>query len=381
MDLSNEESRAQLPALTGLRFIAAAVVVAFHFIRWRFDSHGVLRQIMSCGFTAVGLFFVLSGFILVHTHGEIRLHDRNARRKFWRARFARVYPLYAYGMIFGAFVTFWLGWIHAKDFESPVGAFRIGAVILMLPGVSHRTMFLFNWAAWSLTSELLFYFLFPFLVEPLRRLSAGRLILLTSSVMLLTLTVVAIYAHLDPDHLGRPLKLGDETVVFGHYLKFFPLMHLHEFLWGMTSGILWKRFGAYFKGISARTCDRSLLVLIFCGAAIAMSSLDRFYPYLHSGLLAPLFATSIALLASGKSALARLLSLRPITLLGEASYAIYMLHVPLYLMMDNMLKHWLTADARCCLYLATLIVFSILTHYAWERPLRRMINVPSVTVS
>ncbi len=329
---------------------------------------------MSCWFAAVGMFFVLSGFVLVYAHGEIRLLDHRARRTFWRARFARVYPLYAYGMIFGAFVTFWLGWMHAKDFESLRGALRIAAVLAVLPGVSYRTMFLFNWAAWSLTSELLFYFLFPFLAEPLRRLSTRRLILLTSSLTLLTLTAVAVYSQLDPDHLGRPLRLGDETVVFGHYMKFFPLVHLHEFLWGMASGILWKRFGAYFKGVSSRKADVVLVATIFCGAAIALLSLDRFYLFLHSGLLAPLFASSIAWLASGRSVLSRLLSLRPFTLLGEASYAIYMLHVPLYLMLDEMLAPRFSPDARCCIFVATLIVMSIVTHYAWERPLRRLIN-------
>jgi peptidoglycan/LPS O-acetylase OafA/YrhL len=367
------ESRAQLSALTGLRFVAAAAVVAFHFVRWRFDSHGFLRQMLSCGFTAVGLFFVLSGFILVYAHGELRMRDREARREFWRARFARVYPLYALGMIFGACVTFWIGWNRLSEFQSAGGALRLAAVTLMLPGVSVRTMFLFNWAAWSLTSELLFYFLFPLIVERLRRVRANRLIVYASLATLYTLDIVAVYTKLDPDHLGRPLRLGDELVVFGHYMKFFPLMHLHEFLWGMTAGILWKRFNAHFKGISSLARDLILTACVLIVIAVAMRGLDRFYVFLHSGLFAPLFAILIVSLASGKSTVERLLSLRPIVILGEASYAIYMLHVPLYLLMDKMLEHRLTANARCLVYLAALIVISIAIHYAWERPLRRLI--------
>jgi peptidoglycan/LPS O-acetylase OafA/YrhL len=67
------------------------------------------------------------------------------------------------------------------------------------------------------------------------------------------------------------------------------------------------------------------------------------------------------------------LSLRPIVILGEASYAIYMLHVPLYLLMDKRIEHRLTANARCAVYLAALVAISIVIHYAWERPLRRLI--------
>jgi peptidoglycan/LPS O-acetylase OafA/YrhL len=367
------ESRAQLSALTGLRFVAAAAVVAFHFVRWRFDSHGFLRQMLSCGFVAVGLFFVLSGFILVYAHGEIRMRDRQARREFWRARFARVYPLYALGMIFGACVTFWIGWNRPGEFQSVGGVLRLAAVTLMLTGVSVRTMFLFNWAAWSLTSELVFYFLFPLIVERLRRVSPNRLIVYASLATLYTLDVVAVYTKLDLDHLGRPLRLGDETVAFGHYLKFFPVMHLHEFLWGMTAGILWQRFNAYFKGISARALDAIVTACALIVIAVAMLGMGRLYVFLHSGLFAPLFAIVIVALASGKSTTARLLSLRPIVILGEASYAIYMLHVPLYLLMDKMLEHALTADARCLVYLATLLAISIAIHYAWERPLRRLI--------
>ncbi|MEO8876844.1 MAG: acyltransferase family protein, partial [Polyangiaceae bacterium] len=164
MTLENRGARPELRALTGLRFGAAASVVAFHFVRFRFDPQGILRRIMSCGFTAVGLFFVLSGFILVYAYDGVPHFESPQRRAFFRARFARVYPVYALGMIFGAFVTFALGWAHVSDFTSFRGALRIAAVTCVLTGVSHRTMFVFNWAAWSLTSELLFYVSFPFLI-------------------------------------------------------------------------------------------------------------------------------------------------------------------------------------------------------------------------
>ncbi|MEO7110221.1 MAG: acyltransferase [Polyangiaceae bacterium] len=373
MTIETTESRAQLSALTGLRFVAAAVVVAFHFVRWRFDSQGILRRILSCGFIAVGLFFVLSGFILVYAYENISLRHVAARRAFWRARFARVYPVYALGMIFGACVTFWIGWNHPSEFQSSLGALRLAAVTLVLTGVSHRTMFLFNWAAWSLTAELLFYILFPFLIEPLRRTSTRKIILVCVVASLTTWAIPAIYLHLDLDHLGRPLRLGDELVVYGHYVKFFPLMHVHEFLWGMTAGILWKRFRASFFGTSSRLRN---LVIAGCTSfviAVAMLGLDRFYVFLHSGLFAPVFAALIVSLASGKSSIEWLLSLRPIVILGEASYVTYMIHVPLYLALDHLLVHRLGADARCVLYLVVLALLSVVIHYAYEKPLRNFI--------
>ncbi len=367
------ETRADLPALTGLRFVAAAAVVAFHFVRWRFDPNGFLRQIMSCGFLAVGLFFVLSGFILVYAHGEIRAHDRSARRAVWRARFARVYPVYALGMIFGAAVSLSFGWVHAKDFESLGGALKLGAVAFMLTGVSRHTMFLFNWAAWSLTSELLFYFLFPLVVEKLRSLPTRRLIVFTSLATLFTLDVVAVYTKLDPDSLGRSLRIGDEQVTLGHYVKFFPLMHVHEFAWGLLSGICWMRFYPYFKAISSRVRDLGMLAIVVIATTVAMLGEARIYLYLHSGLLAPLFAMLVVLLASGPSLLSRALSMRPIVLLGEASYAIYMLHVPLFLLMDRWLEPRLSANVRSLVCIVALSALSITVHHAFEKPLRNIL--------
>jgi peptidoglycan/LPS O-acetylase OafA/YrhL len=367
------DRRAQLLAPTGLRFIAAAVVVAFHFVRWRFDSRGFLRHFMSCGFIAVGLFFVLSGFILVHAYEHISLSDASARRQFWRARFARVYPVYALGMLSGACVTFLIGWNRLGEFQSLGGALRLAAVVTMLTGVSHRTMFLFNWAAWSLTAELVFYILFPLVIEPLRRADFRKIILGTIALSLVTWTIPAIYLQLDPDHLGRPLRLGDELVTIGHYLKFFPLMHVHEFLWGITAGICWQRFRASFSGISSLARNLVIAVSALVVSAIAMLGLDRFYVFLHSGLFAPLFALLIVSLASGPSFVARVLSMRPIVILGEASYVTYMIHVPLYLAMEHELEHRMSADARCETYLGVLCVLSLVIHYAYEKPLRNLI--------
>jgi peptidoglycan/LPS O-acetylase OafA/YrhL len=50
--------------------------------------------------------------------------------------------------------------------------------------------------------------------------------------------------------------------------------------------------------------------------------------WLDSGLLAPVFVALIATLALGVGPLARLLSTRPLQVLGEASYALYILQEP-----------------------------------------------------
>jgi peptidoglycan/LPS O-acetylase OafA/YrhL len=64
--------------------------------------------------------------------------------------------------------------------------------------------------------------------------------------------------------------------------------------------------------------------------ALAISSSIP-YVLLHHGLLDPLFVVLIVALASGGGLLGRVLSSGPFVALGEASYALYIVHVPLLL--------------------------------------------------
>jgi peptidoglycan/LPS O-acetylase OafA/YrhL len=76
-------------ALTSLRFFAAAHVVAYHYAR---DTPGLpafVTSLLYAGPCSVGLFFVLSGFVLARRYGNgVPLRDYAV------ARIARIVPLY-----------------------------------------------------------------------------------------------------------------------------------------------------------------------------------------------------------------------------------------------------------------------------------------------
>src|ERR1035437_477263 len=98
------EVRHKLPpikSLTSLRFFAAIYVVLFHESAnpGHFVFFPLAARFVASGFTAVTLFFVLSGFILAYNYDRIR-----SRREFWISRFARIYPVYFLSLL-PAFIT------------------------------------------------------------------------------------------------------------------------------------------------------------------------------------------------------------------------------------------------------------------------------------
>src|SRR5437660_7992327 len=81
MDLA--AARLRLPALTSLRFFAAAHVVIFHFLAMQiFWGPAWYQKLSSIGYVGVSFFFVLSGFILVYTYAGRPM----ILKEFWRAR-------------------------------------------------------------------------------------------------------------------------------------------------------------------------------------------------------------------------------------------------------------------------------------------------------
>ena len=86
------------PALTGLRFFAAAFILIEHSADWlaRFTDSNVNRYFIFLGMYGMPLFFVLSGFVIHYNYRKLFLTRSIAQAtcEFAAARFARLFPLY-----------------------------------------------------------------------------------------------------------------------------------------------------------------------------------------------------------------------------------------------------------------------------------------------
>jgi peptidoglycan/LPS O-acetylase OafA/YrhL len=361
-------ARSHLRSLTGLRFIAALQVLVFHCTGWQsWRVPTLVRNIAGSGYVAVSLFFVLSGFILTYVHAGSGAAPLD-RRDFYAGRFARIYPAYVFALAIAA--PFFV--VHTIRVEGAAEFFKqaVAVVALMQAYVPSLAM-AWNPPAWSLSAEAFFYALFP-IVAP-RLVACRRSTALSVGVMCYALCLAAplVYMMVAPD---APIEPTHESTAFWlRVLRYNPVVRFPEFVIGIVVG-RW-----YLDGIaSRRSNDRAALWSL--AAAIALSlvlslSSSIPYPILHNGLLAPLYALLIASLATGRGPVAALLATRPLVALGEASYSLYVLHLPLMILWKNVIVHgggaryWGTWACTAA-FLALAVVASLLCYRYIEVPLR-----------
>ena len=197
--------RADLPALTSLRALAALTVFAFHLGRWGIVSTGPLGY----GYAGVTFFFVLSGFVLTWSHNPDR-----SRRDFYVGRFARVWP--SHGVIW---VLLLLVPLATRPFTAGQAALNVLLVQAWVPDAA----FHLNGVTWSLSCEASFYLLFPFALDALTRLRLTAAWLVVAGLLSLQ-GVLTLWVASWPDQGAWA------TVVFTN-----PLLRLPEFLVGVCS--------------------------------------------------------------------------------------------------------------------------------------------------
>ena len=183
-----------------------------------------VRTFASNGYLAVSLFFLLSGFILAYSYDNKIAGGRN-RASFWKARFARIYPVYLLSLIL------------ALPFQPGLSR---GVALPVLAMVQAWNPFraeltgAWNYPAWSLSVEMLFYLCFPFLQVRLARGSRG--------VLLAYAGVAALVALL----LRTPtLGLGnwDRSTIYGRFVPL-AVLRFPEFVLGVALGNLFCVDGA-----------------------------------------------------------------------------------------------------------------------------------------
>lgn len=330
--------RRKLDTLQAGRGFAALAVLLFHAETTlqmpKYLGHETFA-IFRGGYIGIDFFFVLSGFVIMLAHEQDLGRPERVLSFLWR-RFKRIYPLLWVTLILTSLMVIFV----LKTIPS---IWDVIAGFLILPATTDPLLTV----EWTLRREIIFYALFAVMI-----LWRGPGLVLLGGWFLLSLVL---------PYLG----------VTGLSAVFFDTHHL---LFGLGLGICWLYRRGRIRYPAVLTGAGSLLYF-------AMWGVLAFNYELHGDptcrLLAGIGAAVAIAGLVGLESQTGLRVPRSLILLGEASYAIYLIHLPVISALGRVVARFRDQVPAAVLVLGVAflaLAIGVAYHIWGERPLMRFVN-------
>ena len=336
--MSQKPLQNYIPALTGVRALAAYLVFISHF-HYIFDEnlpHFVQRffQEFHIGVT---IFFVLSGFLIAFRYYNNFSLTSDWFKQYLKNRVARIYPMY-FLLTIGAFISYYI----TKDntmlngFNHPVGLFLMN--ITFVRGFFDDLKFTGIAQGWSLTVEECFYFSAPLMFFAAKKW--GRFYLQPLVITCFGFVLVLIFRNVNWYGFFGNFTFMMLNTFLGRCFEFFAGILLALFIkrkgFERTNGIKFTYLGFF--------------MMLFC---VWIMSVLPILPGQTFGQQNPLgiitnnylLAASITLFFYGllteETRFKKILSNRFVELLGKSSYIFYLVHLGYIYNMLHWTLNWL----------------------------------------
>ena len=302
--------------LTSFRFFAALAVFLSHltFLSNFNETEWIFEKIFYEGYLGVTFFFILSGFILTYNyHEKFDEINKEKIKGFLKARIARIYPVYL--LTFVIAIPLSIGVI----LKEPLIYLVVGIInLLMLQSFIPvpSVYFSFNGPSWSISVEMFFYVLFPFLIYLVM-----QKVKISKKIWLLLFVCFVYICGLILAYYMRDSELA-------HWLFYIlPIFRILDFIIGIIIS-LWfirvKQKGLIIASVRLMTYMEFtailLLILVFYFHENVHQTL-RFWGYYQ-----PIMILIIGVFAFQKGYISKLLSNERLIYLGEISFSFYMIH-------------------------------------------------------
>ncbi|HEY4316388.1 MAG TPA: acyltransferase [Herbaspirillum sp.] len=335
-------NRNRIDAITGLRGLAALLVVYGHSVDW--FSLPLVNHFS--GEIGVTVFFALSGFLMAYLYLG-RDFTALGVTEYAIHRFSRIAPAYLFILLLSVIVCA----VFDPNFVYAITGKNLLRHVLFSGNVS---------VFWSITPEVEFYFLFILLWAVGSRYSTRA-----------GVTGFALLAF------GCLLLMAYRDVFPGTFVG----SKLHYFLFGVVAGVLRARMGMrdtdpralnWLHGaLIAAMAAAAVLILSGRGAAVIPFADNQAF---YSSLLTALFGALLVFSFSFPSALGdAVFANRAMVLCGECSFSIYLLHMPVIYFFHKYLAQPLP-PAMLAPFIALVLGLSWLNYRLVERPGARLIK-------
>lgn len=355
-----------IKSLEGGRGLAALIVALYH-LKIGTQDWSVLRN----GYLFVDLFFVLSGFVICAAYSN-RMNSGEDFRSFFIRRTGRLLPLLLFTTLF--FILVQNGIILAKRLAVSAGytgllgspdalqyvvpdPVQLLSVATFTHGMGLFNDLILNTPSWSISTEFFTYLLFAavcLLVQGRPRLLVFGLL---SAVGFAVSVWASVNVHACIAQGGGCLSL---TYDFGFPRSVFSFF-LGALCWHLSRHRPQQDAGALTAG--------SVLLVLLLWMVDERPALAFAFPLA--------FALLILGVCRDQGWLAAILKTRPLQILGERSYSIYLMHMPLVMVFENVARRGESVLFRLgvlAVFVATLLVLSGWTYRFIEQPFRNWFN-------
>ncbi|MBB3696339.1 acyltransferase family protein [Flammeovirga yaeyamensis] len=308
------------------RALAALLVLLFHLSVNFNELLGIkyLNNFFYFGSCGVDFFFILSGFIISYSTDKKSISTSS----FITQRVLRIYPIYWVTFIFFFISSLFIGSSHSREIISIIKSLLLLPNHDMLTGVS-----------WTLSYELYFYLLYSFsliFIDLKKRIFCVSILLFT----------ILFFSN-----------LFTENLFFSDFIVF-------EFIFGIIIYQIWqlnklRKFNSYFS--------------IFIGIVFLIINVVffRFHRVIQYGI--PFCFIFYGLLKGD------LKNNNFLILLGDSSYVMYLLHLPIIRIYTKVLNYFeitnlLFINITNILLIFTIIYISIIVHRKIELPINKYLK-------
>lgn len=346
-----------MAGLDGLRALAVFAVIVYHLnVGW---APG--------GLLGVGVFFVLSGYLI--TDILIAQWKRDGRidwKDFWLRRGRRLLPAL---LVTITVVSVWITLLDRYQLTQLRG--EVLSTLLYVNNwwrIFHEVSYFSSFGPpspfghfWSLAVEEQFYLLWPLLLVIGLHFSPRRWRLFALTLALALVSALAMALLHEPGNDPSRVYYGTDTRAFA-------------LLIGAALAMIWPS-----RNLSVKAAPRARFLLDCIGAAglvtivVMIWLTDPYDSFLYRGgfvLLSIATAAVIAVLAHPVSRLGKVLGWKPLRWLGVRSYGIYLWHYPVIVLTSPVVNTGETSIVRSILQVIASVVLAALSWRFIEEPIR-----------
>jgi peptidoglycan/LPS O-acetylase OafA/YrhL len=330
------------PRLDSIRFFAVALVIFSHWL----PNSELLKLFPTMGHVGVGIFFVLSGYLITGVLTRLKSKSLGRALKiFYFNRVLRIFPIYYLLLVLFFFIQV-QGWAtNYLYFLTYTTNFRIYEIGKWVGPFSHL---------WSLAIEEQFYLIWPilFLLIPAERYN----LLIVGTFLISFILKFYFYVNLE-----------------NSFLDMLPFSQFDLFMIGAWLMVNKKNLISKIKKINFYWTSCSLIIVFIIVVFFS-------HHFLISNLTLGLFSMLLILVTKYENRVTQIFEFKPFVFFGKISYGLYLFHnfIPLFernlvgtekqnILFNKVLPNINSAYYHLSIQLILLLTVSILSWYLIEK--------------